>query len=676
MANVPTTAPFGSWKSPIQPDTVAAAASSFSSIFTSDTSVYWTETRPNEGGRYVIVKHDLATGKEADVLPRGFSARGLLYSYGGGAYTVSKTGTIVFSNYSTLEDTTNDQRLYVLNEGFRPQPITDPMYVYYGDHKIDYHRNRIVTILEDHTVGGEPPLTIVGVDLDGKKEPVTLVSGNDYYAAPTLSNDGRYLAWVSWEKPNMPWDNTSLYIARFDKDGNTYKKTLLCNDKESIFQPQFSPDNKYLYYVSDRSNWWSIYRYNLIEKRHELVVSVIHSEFGEPLWGVGDYTYDFVGNDFLAVSYTTKGEWYLGSVDLCTLEFTPIEISLDGHNPITSISSLRAIGNKFAFIGGDVHNQPAIILSDIKGNFKVLKGSPVPADFKDYLPTYHPVTFDNKGNDTSYAFFYAPKNPHYAGPKDELPPLLIITHGGPTAMTSTTVNYTIAYFTSRGFAVVDINYRGSTGYGREYRQSLYGQWGIFDRDDCVNCALYLSKQKLIDIDRVVARGVSAGGYLTVVQATYTTILKAGASYSGISNLLLLYAGTHKFEKYYIVELVGSYPEGSTDGDNDPSHKSYINTYKLRSPSYVPNLSNTAMIFFQGEQDPVVPPNQTEVIVDSLKKNGVPVSAILFPDEQHGLRIAANIIRALEAEYYFYSQLLKFTPYDSLPSIQIFNWPPK
>lgn len=693
---MPNKQPYGSWMSPIQPEDVVKAAVGFTQIATDGDDIYWVESRPHEGNRHVVVKYHLNTKTKEDITPHGFNVKTQIYSYGGGALTVSN-GVVYFTNNSSLVGA-NDQRIFRQAPGYEPVPITPPVKKCYGDGVI-YQGNegeRLICVAEDSTLGGESLLSIISIDTQGQKQTITLVSDEQpspahyYYSSPCLSPNQRHLAWIRWNKPYMPWDNSELWLAELDDNGIVIpdSQRLLTSDSnvpiqqcESIFQPRWAPDEQSLYFVSDRNDgWWSIYRYVLASKQIELVSRQApeQAELGTPQWVLGLSTYAFLSEQQIVCTYTKQGVWYLATINLDNLEFQTHQINLaEPFGEVTDIEYIQAIQGKVVFVAGGPKLPRTVLLFDPSNGAVEMLSTPslLEPDIQNNLSGYQSITFPT-GNDgqLGHAFYYPPYNDQVDGPTSEaeLPPLLIKMHGGPTSATSTRLNLGIHYFTSRGFGVVDINYRGSTGFGRAYRLALYEQWGIYDRDDCVNVAKHLANEKRIDIDRVVARGTSAGGYLALVLATYTNLLKAGASTAGISDLLLLYAGTHKFEKYYLDQLVGS-PPASEQNKKEPAERDYVKHYELRSPYYVSELFNSPMIFFQGTDDPVVPPNQTEVIVDKLRQKGIPVACMMFPHEQHGLRMAHNVIQALEAEFYFYSQMLGFTPADPLKPIPICNW---
>ncbi len=664
--------PYGSWKSKITTEMVAQAGVSYQEILLDDNTPYWVAMLPDQNATYAIFGLD-KSGNKKSRLPSGFSARSLVYSYGGGSATVHK-GTFFFTNYSTLYAQTNDQRIYRLREGFQPQPITPLVNQCFGD--LTYHEasGHVVAVCQDYTTNSEGDLSIVAIDEEGKREQLTLVSGVDYCSSPAISPDGKWLAWLEWQKPHMPWDVNTLWVAELNADGSLVENSKRClsqTKEEASFQPLWSKDSEQLFYVCDRTNCWIPCAYNLREKTTKTLSDQLpaQAEFGGPQWSLGISLYDNINKHKLVCAFTKHGKWYLGEINTKKESFKELPIDFEGEE-ISDISHVKCDGENVYFFGGGPLLPSGLFTYNLKEKTTVRLDGEDAALGEKYLSQPEPLTVNEGELSECYAFYYPLTNPDYQAPESEKPPLLIKTHGGPTAMTTTTLNEEIQYFTSRGFAVVDINYRGSTGYGRKFRLSLYKEWGVFDRDDCVHTAVQLSEAGKIDINRCVARGVSAGGYLTVVQATYTTILAAGCSYSGITNMVLLYEGTHKFEKYYIIELLGTTDEPT---DFEESYYNHINTYKLRSLYYVAGISTTPMIFVQGAGDKIVPPDQTEVMVRKLDQQGIPVYEMLFQDEQHGLRKGKNIIEAMEAEYYFYAQILGFTPADELPRIDIKNW---
>ena len=639
-----TIAPYGSWKSPITADLIARGAVRLMQVVLDGKDIYWLESRPAEGGRYVIVKRS-PDGTVSDVTPAPFYARTTVHEYGGGDFAVSH-GTVYFSNFK-------DQRLYVQKPGAAPQPITPERAFRYADAVIDSHRQRLICVREDHTVSGHEPVnTIVGVRLDGDPEGGTvLISGNDFYASPRLSPDGKRLAWLTWNHPNMPWDGTELWVAEIAQDGSLRNAQKIAGGPaESIFQPEWSPDST-LYFVSDRTGWWNLYRWR--DGQIEALTDV-EAEFGQPQWVFGMSTYAFVSEREIVCAYTQRGLWHLARLDTVTKKLDRIE------TPYTEISYVRATSDSVVFRGGSPTEMLSIVRLDLKTQrYEVLRRSSDLALDAGYISPAQPIEFPTEGGQTAHAFFYPPKNKDFQAPPGEKPPLLVLSHGGPTSATTSTLRLEIQYWTSRGFAVVDVNYGGSTGYGRAYRERLKGQWGVVDVDDCVNAAKYLIQQGLVDGERVAIRGGSAGGYTTLCALTFRKFFKAGASYFGVSDLEALDRDTHKFESRYNRSLIGPYPERR-------------DLYYQRSPIHFAERISCPVIFFQGLEDRVVPPSQSELMVEALRKNKIPVAYIAFEGEQHGFRKAENIKRSLEAELYFYSKVFGFAIADPVEPVPIEN----
>lgn len=641
---MPTIAPYGSWKSPITADVIARGAVRLMQVVLDGEDIYWLESRPAEGGRYVIVKRSI-DATVSDVTPSPFYVRTTVHEYGGGDFLVHN-GTVYFSNFK-------DQRLYVQKPGTAPQPITPAKEFRYADAIVDIQRHRLICVREDHTVAGHEAVnTIVSVQLDGDPDGGTvLVSGNDFYASPRLSPDGSKLAWLTWNHPNMPWDGTELWVAQIADDGSVKDAQKVAGGPtESIFQPEWAPDGT-LYFVSDRTGWWNIYRWRdgSIE-----ALTKMEAEFGQPQWVFGMSTYAFLSEREIVCAYTQNGIWRLARLDTGTKKLDPIETTY------TEISYVRANAQSIVFRGGSPTEMLSIIRLDLKTRkFEVLRRSSDLSFDEGYLSFAQPIEFPTEGNKTAHAFFYPPKNKYFQAPSGEQPPLLVLSHGGPTSATTSTLKLEVQFWTSRGFAVVDVNYGGSTGYGREYRERLKGQWGVVDVDDCVNVAKYLVSQGLVDGERIAIRGGSAGGYTTLCALTFRKFFKAGASYFGVSDLEALDKDTHKFESRYNRSLIGPYPERR-------------DLYYARSPIHFAEKISCPVIFFQGLEDRVVPPSQSEMMVDALRKKGIPVAYIAFEGEQHGFRKAENIKRSLEAELYFYAKVFGFEIADSVEPVQIEN----
>jgi dipeptidyl aminopeptidase/acylaminoacyl peptidase len=639
------TAPYGSWKSPITSALIVTDAINIvrpAQVALDGKDIYWVETRPTENGRTAIVKwsHD---GTVEDVIPPTFNARSTVHEYGGGAFTVGDS-TVYFSNFV-------DQRLYRQKLGGRPQPITPEVDVRYADGVIDRRRRRIICVCEDHTrEGQEATNTIMGIGLDGVGGQ-TLISGNDFYASPRISPDGSHLAWLTWNHPYMPWDSSELWVGDITGAGAVNRRQRIAGGAdESICQPKWAPDGT-LYFVSDRTGWWNIYRWK--DGRIEILCRM-EAEFAVPHWSFGISTYGFESARSIVCSYTRDGSSYLASLDTSTQQIRTID------NPYTYIAVLQATPGGVVFIAGSPSEATALVrLSQATGKIEVLRRSIEITIDPGYISIPRAIEFPTENGLTAHAFFYAPKNRDFTATQGERPPLLVVSHGGPTGSTSSEFNLMIQYWTSRGFAVADVNYGGSSGYGRAYRQRLDGQWGIVDVDDCMNCAGYLIRRGDGDPERVAIRGGSAGGYTTLAALTFRKLFKAGASYYGVSDLEALERDTHKFESRYSNRLIGPYPARR-------------DLYWERSPiNFVDRLSSP-VIFFQGNEDKVVPPNQAEKMVDALRQKGMPVAYLLFEGEQHGFRRAQNMKRALDAELYFYSRIFRFPLPDPVEPVPIEN----
>jgi dipeptidyl aminopeptidase/acylaminoacyl peptidase len=623
-------APYGSWKSPITSDLIVSGTIGLTDPALDGDCLYWVESRPSEAGRNVIVKMS-PDGRITDVTPPAFNARSRAHEYGGGAYLVYE-GSVYFSNFA-------DQRIYRQAPGADPEPLTTAEEFHYADAVIDARRRRLICVREDHTAKSRDSInSIVAIELAGSASGDLLVSGNDFYSSPQLSPDGNHLAWLTWNHPNMPWDGTELWVARLGEDGAIAESQLVAGgERESIFQPEWSPGGV-LHFVSDRTGWWNLYR-----RRESGIESLcpMGAEFGAPQWVFRMSTYAFETEQRIICAYNERGAWRLASLDAETGELDRIE------TPYTQVSSLRAGRGRVVFCGGSpVEPTSVVSLDAATGRIDVLRRSSSIQVEEGYLSAPESVEFPTGQGLTAHGFFYAPENKDYRAPGGERPPLIVISHGGPTSAASTSLSLNIQYWTSRGIAVLDVNYGGSTGYGRAYRERLNGQWGVLDVDDCVNGARFLVKQGRVDGDRLIIRGGSAGGYTTLAALTFRDVFKAGASYYGISDLEVLEQDCHKFESRYNHSLIGPYPERR-------------DLYRDRSPIHFTERLSCPLILFQGLEDKVVPPNQAEMMYEAVRKKGLPVAYIAFEGEQHGFRKAENIKRALDGELYFYSKVFGF-----------------
>jgi len=639
----PTVAPYGSWKSPITSDLIVAGTIKVGQILLDGDDVIWTEMRPAEGGRYVLVRRS-PDGRTSDLIPPPWNARTRVHEYGGGAAAVAG-GTVYFSNWE-------DQRIYRLDPGGQPRPITPEGKLRYADGVVDRNRGRMICVREDHTAADrEAANQIVSLDLAGEGEARVLAAGNDFYATPRISPDGTRLAWITWNHPNMPWDGTELWVGELRADGSLGQVERVAGGAdESIFQPEWSPDGV-LYFISDRTGWWNLYRWR--EGQVEPVVQM-EAEFGLPQWVFGRSTYAFASARRIICAYTRHGTWQLARLDTATGALTPIK------TPYTEIEYVRAGPDRAVFYGGSPTEPESIVQLDLAtGRIEVLRRATEVAVDAGYLSEPRAIEFPTENGLTAHALYYPPQNRDHAAPEGERPPLLVISHGGPTSATASTLNLSIQYWTSRGIAVLDANYGGSTGYGRAYRERLAGQWGIVDVDDCANGARYLAERGEVDGERLIIRGGSAGGYTTLCALTFRDAFKAGASYYGVSDLEALATETHKFESRYLDRLVGPYPERK-------------DLYEERSPIRFADRISCPVIFFQGLEDQVVPPSQAELMVEPLRAKGLPVAYVPFEGEQHGFRRAENIKRALDAELYFYSRVFGFELADPVEPVEIDN----
>ena len=635
-------ASYGSWKSPIAADLVARGEVGLEQVKIDGNDVYWIERRARDGGRKVIVRYS-PDGTIVDVTPSPFNARTRVHEYGGGDFAVL-AGTVVFANFA-------DQRLYLQRAGSQPKSLTPAGELRYADLVIHPSRNQLFSVREDHSVPGQTFNTLVRIELDQENPGRVLVSGNDFYSSPRLSPDGSRLAWLTWNHPAMPWDGTGLWVGELSPDGSVNEaRAIAGGPAESIFQPEWSPGGT-LYFTSDRTGWWNLYRWT--ENRVEAVCPM-EAEFGQPQWVFGGSLYAFDSESKILCSYTKSGCSYLAQIDTTTGALAPLELKY------SAISRVQTAGGRAVLIAASATEPTCVVEVNLATRaLKVLRRSREAELEPGYFSTPRPLEFPTENGETAHAIFYPPQNRDYVGRENEKPPLLVMSHGGPTSAASTSLQYSVQYWTSRGIAVLDVNYRGSSGYGRAYRELLKGGWGIVDVDDCVNGARYLAATGQVDGERLAIRGGSAGGYTTLCALTFRDTFKAGASHYGISDLEALAKDTHKFESRYLDGLIGPYPERR-------------DLYIERSPIYFTERLGCPMILFQGVEDKVVPPNQAAMMVEAVRAKGLPVAYLLFDGEQHGFRKAENIKRVLEAELYFYAKIFGFDLADDIEPVQIDN----
>ncbi|MBI3920422.1 MAG: S9 family peptidase [Armatimonadetes bacterium] len=636
-------APYGSWKSPITTDLIVSETIGLGQIALDGNDTYWIEMRPAEGGRHVIVRRS-GDGDTTEVNPSPYNARTRVHEYGGGAFAVD-SGVVYFSNFA-------DQRLYRQAPGELPQPLTPESERRYADGMIDRSRRRLACVCEDHTPRAKEPVnSLVSISLQEPQDFQVLAWGNDFYSSPRLSSDGNRLAWLTWNHPNMPWDGTELWVGELDAKGALGRTQQVAGGPdESIAQPEWGPDGA-LYFVSDRTNWWNLFRWKNggAEPLYEM-----EAEFSRPAWVFGVSQYAVIDADRIVCSFYEKGGWRLALLEVSTGRLTPLETAY------TEIRFLQSKGHRIVFQGGSPKEMTAIVQMDLAGSgVEVLRKASNLTLEEGGLSTPQPIEFPTAGGVTAHAFYYAPKSQEFTGPEEERPPLLVKSHGGPTSAASTALALEVQYWTSRGFAILDVNYGGSTGYGREYRERLREQWGVVDVEDCVRGARFLLDRGEVDGEKLAISGGSAGGYTTLSVLTFRDLFKVGASYFGISDLEAMATDTHKFESRYLDSLVGPYPEQRQ-------------VYFDRSPLHHTDQLCCPVIFFQGLEDKVVPPNQAEMMVEALRTKGLPVAYLPFEGEQHGFRRAETIKQALEAELCFYSRILGFDLADPVEPVKIEN----
>ncbi len=637
------TLPYGSWPSPISARSLVAKAVSLAEPSFDGEDILWLEGRPEEAGRTVVVRR-AAGGGAQDVTPSPMNARTRVHEYGGGSYTAAK-GTVFFSDFA-------DGRLYRQEAGGEPVAITAPGEMRYADFVADPLRRRLIAVREDHT-SDEVVNTIVSVRMEGDRYGEVLVSGADFYAAPRLSPDGSLVAFLAWNHPRMPWDGTELMLGRVGGDGQIQDVRQVAGaDDESVLEPVWSPDGR-LTFLSDRSGFWNLYR---LEAGGVRALCRRDAEFAGQAFRLAGQHYAYLTGDVIAAALCEDGVWKLGLVDLATGGLTLLAL------PFTDFSSVAGGGGGILAIAASSTRPSQLVLIDPRqGTYDVLKVAQEVTLGEDFISPARPITFPTAGGEVAHAYHYAPKNPDFAPPEGETPPLLVFTHGGPTSAARPALDLGVQYWTTRGFAVVDVDYRGSTGYGRPYRDALRGRWGVVDVEDVVAAARHLADGGLADPRRLAIRGGSAGGYTTLAALTFTDVFAAGASYYGLSDLTTFVLETHKFESRYLDSLIGPWPGARQ-------------VYEERSPLFHVKDLTTPVIFFQGLEDRIVPPNQAEVMFEALRARNVPVAYIAYEGEGHGFRRAENIIRSEEAELVFYGRVMGFTPAGNLPDVPIENMP--
>ena len=641
------THPYGAWPSPISATDVSDDKLDFGHVALADKTAYWLERRPDEGGRGVIVRADQA-GETTEITPGDHDVRTLVHEYGGGDFGVHD-GTVVYARFA-------DQRLYrTAGSTDETKPITPEPPVEHGARYADLSfvpgEKRLYCVRERHygeDAAEEAVNELVMVDLTGETPPEVVDSGHDFYSFPRVSPDGDRLAWTTWDHPQMPWDGTELHVAQIESDGTlTDVKTVMGGSDESVFQPAWGPEGE-LYAVSDRTGWWNLYL--VVETDGTVDPTPIREEdasFGGPQWVFGLSTYDVLPDGNIVALRHADEEVTVGLIDPDDGSFEPQPAPVVGP-----AAGLRTNGTTMLTTGGGPAQPASVVRWELgdageQSNAVIRQSFTLDVDAS-FVSEPEAVTFPTTDGDVAHAYYYPPANPEVDAPEGDRPPLVTMVHGGPTSRTSGIVNLDVQFFTTRGFGVVDVNYRGSTGYGRAYRDTLLGEWGIVDVADCVNAAKHLAETGRGDPDRLAIRGGSAGGFATLAALAFHDTFAAGASYYGVADLRALAEHTHKFESRYLDGLVGPLPEAA-------------DIYEERSPAGHADGIDAPLLVLQGGEDRVVPPTQADEMVRSLVDTGTPYAYLEFENERHGFRSAAARRRALETELAFYAAAFSIDP---------------
>ena len=622
-----TLAPHGAWRSPITAARVAVASAGLGALAVDGDAIYWLEGRPEEGGRSVLVRWR-ADGGAVDVTPPPWSVRTRVHEYGGGSFAVAD-GIVCFSNLL-------DQRLYRWDEGSAPRPLTPEGAWRFADGVVAARRGALFCVGEDHGTGEEPENCLVRIDLDGRAAPVVVARGHDFYAAPRLSPGGDRLAWLAWRHPDMPWDGTELWVAEIDASGDLRDPRPVAGGRDDAVVEPLWVSGDSVQFVSDRSGWWNLYR---LEGADVRPLCPLAAEFARPPWLLGFAHHAVLDDRTVLCAFAQDGVWRLGRLDAGagTLAEVP--------TPYREISFLRAAPGGAVFVGASSLEAPAVVRWDVRsGACTVLRCATAESLDPSLVSEARPFVFPSAAGRVAHGFYYPPQNPAYAAPAGERPPLIVRCHGGPTAAASATLDPAVQFWTSRGFALIDVDYAGSSGYGRAYRRLLRGAWGVADVEDCVHAARFVTARGWADPDRLVVRGSSAGGFTVLCALAFHDVFAAGASYYGIGDLEALRAETHKFESHYDQSLIGPYPERRE-------------LYVARSPLHAVERIRRPVIFFQGLDDRIVPPGQASAMAAALRARGIRVEHLAFAGEGHGFRRAETIVRALEAELAFYREVL-------------------
>jgi dipeptidyl aminopeptidase/acylaminoacyl peptidase len=637
--------PYGSWRSPIAAQAVAGKSLGFGALQAQSGYLYWSEYRPDEGGRGVLMRIGPEGGVE-ELLPPPFSARSKVHEYGGGEFRVSDKN-VFFVDADT-------QDIHILVPGNEPERLTHEPDIRFADMTHDGERGRLIAVAERHEDGShEPENTLVAIALDGSRDQplVTLSKGCDFYSTPRISPDGRMLTWLTWDLPYMPWESAALNIAEISQDGSLINERKIAGgDGSAVFQPEWSPDGR-LYFVWDNSGWGKLHSWD-----GESITMVLDrdAEMMNPHWVFGMQSYTILDEARIAVVFIEDGEIKLSLIDANSGQATTLKSGL------RSIHALAAYQDGLALLGASDTTPQAIVSLKADGTIETLRSAGDTGLKPEDVSKGEMLCFESEGEEV-YALFYPPANAVCSAPSGERPPLIVYVHGGPTGMADRGLKLKIQYWTAKGFAVCDLDYSGSSGYGRAYRERLDGQWGIRDVSDVNALVKSLISVGKVDADRLLISGGSAGGFTVLMALARLDIFSAGACAYGVSDLNQLQAITHKFESGYLYGLTGTGPDNCEE------------VFTERSPLTHADEISCPVIFFQGLEDKVVPPEQSRSMVSSLRTRGVPVTYREFANEGHGFRSAETIIEVLESEYAFYVQVLGLKPDEALPEIEIENW---